>query len=93
MESNWQHLNNALNKTYIFTDFKTAIDFMHSSVEAINLLNHHPEWRNVYNRVEVGLTTHDAGNLVTDKDYELAKLLDLLYANFCTNLRSGDINP
>ena len=45
---------------------------------AIEKLNHHPEWSNVYNKVSVSLTTHDAGNTITDKDRELAKALDAI---------------
>jgi 4a-hydroxytetrahydrobiopterin dehydratase len=41
-------------------------------------MNHHPNWSNVYNTVEISLSTHDAGNIVTEKDYELAKAIDVL---------------
>jgi 4a-hydroxytetrahydrobiopterin dehydratase len=44
----------------------------------IEKLNHHPEWSNVYNKVHVSLTTHDAGNTITEKDKQLAEILDLL---------------
>jgi 4a-hydroxytetrahydrobiopterin dehydratase len=44
----------------------------------IEKLNHHPEWSNVYNKVTVYLTTHDAGNTITQKDRDLAKALDLV---------------
>jgi 4a-hydroxytetrahydrobiopterin dehydratase len=49
---------------------------------AIDQLNHHPEWTNVYNRLEVRLRTHDAGNRVTEKDKQLAVLLDQKYQEF-----------
>jgi 4a-hydroxytetrahydrobiopterin dehydratase len=45
---------------------------MQATAELAESMNHHPEWRNVYNLVEITLTTHDAGNALTDKDYALA---------------------
>jgi 4a-hydroxytetrahydrobiopterin dehydratase len=62
-------------KTYHFSSFSTAIAWMASLVNQIDALNHHPEWQNVYNRVEVRLTTHDAGTL-TELDIQLADVLD-----------------
>ena len=62
-------------KTYRFPSFSAAIAWMASLVVQIDALNHHPEWRNVYNRVEVCLTTHDAGTL-TELDIQLAHVLD-----------------
>jgi len=63
------------NKTYRFPSFAAAIAWMASLVDQIDALNHHPEWRNVYSRVEVRLTTHDAGTL-TALDIQLAHVLD-----------------
>jgi 4a-hydroxytetrahydrobiopterin dehydratase len=60
----------------VFTDFSEAIAWMVKAGYVIEKLNHHPEWTNIYNRVEVKLTTHDAGNTVTDLDRKLADLLD-----------------
>ena len=62
-------------KTYRFPSFSAAIAWMESLVDQIDALNHHPEWQNVYNRVEVRLTTHDAGTL-TELDTQLARVLD-----------------
>ena len=62
-------------KTYRFPSFSAAVGWMASLVDQIDALNHHPEWRNVYNRVEVSLTTHDAGTL-TELDIQLANVLD-----------------
>ena len=62
-------------KIYRFPSFSAAIAWMASLVDQIDALNHHPEWQNVYNRVEVRLTTHDAGTL-TELDIQLAKVLD-----------------
>ena len=76
--NSWKEKNNALNKTFSFRNFTEAIAWMVRAGYAIEKLNHHPEWTNVYNKVTVKLTTHDAGNTVTDKDRELAKILDEL---------------
>lgn len=69
----------AIEKTYKFADFKTAWGFMSSVALKAEQMDHHPEWFNVYNRVEVTLTTHDA-NGVTEKDVELAGFMDTLAA-------------
>jgi 4a-hydroxytetrahydrobiopterin dehydratase len=60
----------------VFKNFAEAMGWMVKASYAIERLNHHPEWTNVYNRVVVKLTTHDAGNTVTEKDRELAAVLD-----------------
>jgi 4a-hydroxytetrahydrobiopterin dehydratase len=78
MENSWIEKENALYKTFVFSDFAAAIAWMVKAGYAIEKLNHHPEWSNVYNKVTVKLTTHDAGNTVTDKDRKLAELLDKL---------------
>jgi 4a-hydroxytetrahydrobiopterin dehydratase len=74
--NNWTEKNDALHKTFVFADFAAALAWMVKAGFAIEKLNHHPEWTNIYNRVMVKLTTHDAGNTVTEKDRELAALLD-----------------
>ena len=76
---NWIEQENKLYKTYEFSDFAAAFAWMTRAAFAIEKLNHHPEWKNVYNKVEVWLCTHDAGNVVTDKDWQLAKTLDSIY--------------
>lgn len=65
----------AIFKSYQHKDFVTAFGFMASVALIAEKMNHHPEWFNVYNRVDVTLTTHDAGG-VTDKDFKLAKAMD-----------------
>jgi 4a-hydroxytetrahydrobiopterin dehydratase len=75
----WREENNRLQKTYLFADFESAMSFMQKAVAGISKMDHHPSWTNVYNKVEVTLTTHDAGNIVTDKDRALAELLDGIY--------------
>ena len=71
----WQVINGKLHRVYKFADFTVAFQFMSTAASAIEVLNHHPEWFNVYNLVTVDLTTHDAGG-ITAKDIELAKILD-----------------
>lgn len=72
----WREENNRLVKTYEFPSFANAMAWMIKASFAVEKLNHHPEWTNVYNKVHVVLTTHDAGNTITDKDRELAIVLD-----------------
>jgi 4a-hydroxytetrahydrobiopterin dehydratase len=74
--NDWQETELGLYKKYEFTDFQTAMQFMFDASEIINKENHHPKWTNEYNIVQVWLSTHDAGNSITDKDYNLAKKID-----------------
>ena len=71
----WAYDGDALTKTFTFDDFAAAIDFMATARPPIDELNHHPEWTNVYNRLDVRLNSHDVGG-VTDRDLRLAQLLD-----------------
>ena len=80
----WTEENNKLKASYSFSDFRSAMAFMMESAFYIEDMNHHPEWRNVYNKVEIELTTHDAGNIVTDKDRKLSEILDRLYKKYVT---------
>ncbi len=75
----WEESPNSLEKEYRFESFEMAMVFMQQASVRISELNHHPEWSNVYNRVRVRLNTHDAGNAVTNKDRELAKVLDEVF--------------
>ncbi len=68
----WAVEREALAKTFTFGSFREAMSFMVRVSYEAEALNHHPEWSNVYNRVAVRLTTHDAGNKITAKDVELA---------------------
>lgn len=65
----------AIAKSYKFADFGVAWEFMSKVAVKAERMDHHPEWFNVYNKVDVTLSTHDAGG-VTDKDVELAKFMD-----------------
>ena len=71
----WAFVNAKLHREYQFADFIQAFGFMTMSALRIEALNHHPEWMNVYGRVTIDLTTHDAGG-VTKKDVELATILE-----------------
>jgi len=68
----WEEIDNALYATLEFNDFVEAFGFMTSVAMLAEKQNHHPEWTNVYNKVTIKLTTHDAGNTVTAKDRKLA---------------------
>jgi 4a-hydroxytetrahydrobiopterin dehydratase len=69
----------AIRRRFVFADFAQAFAFMTQVALAAEKRDHHPEWSNVYNRVEVVLTTHDAGGL-TDKDIDLARVCDAAFA-------------
>lgn len=72
----WVEKNNKLTKTFKFTDFQEAFAFMTRVAFLAEKHDHHPNWSNVYNTVEIELTTHDDGNTVTEKDRKLAKAID-----------------
>jgi 4a-hydroxytetrahydrobiopterin dehydratase len=65
-----------LMRTFEFEDFKEAWAFMSKVAELAEEKQHHPNWTNVYNRVTILLSTHDAGDVITDKDRELAAAID-----------------
>ena len=72
----WRCAAIGLSRTYKFTDFPAAIAFMADCAPGIQERDHHPEWKNVYDRLEVLLNTHEAGGKVTARDVEIAKFLD-----------------
>jgi 4a-hydroxytetrahydrobiopterin dehydratase len=72
----WKFRRDALEKTFIFADFRSALAFMVRAGFEAEAMNHHPDWRNCYNRVAVRLNTHDAGGTVTGRDVELARRID-----------------
>lgn len=76
LDDRWTQAGNALQATVVFADFQAAIAFMAAQAAAIDAAGHHPEWSNVYNRLTIRLTTHDAGDHITVKDVDLARLLD-----------------
>lgn len=75
----WSHAGEAITKRFEFEDFNAAMAFMATAALQIDELNHHPEWTNVYNRVDVSLSSHDAGG-VTDRDITLAGILEGIVA-------------
>lgn len=72
----WQETNNELHKQFIFKDFVEAFGFMTQVAEVAEKQQHHPRWQNVWNKVDIWLSTHDSGNIVSEKDHELAKAID-----------------
>jgi 4a-hydroxytetrahydrobiopterin dehydratase len=77
----WREEKNRLQATFKFRDFVEAFAFMTEVAFHAEKQDHHPNWSNVWNTVEVQLTTHDAGNVVTDKDRRLADTILEIYKN------------
>jgi len=73
----WSVKNDKLHKEFQFNNFNQAFGFMTRAAMEIEKMNHHPEWFNVYNRITVDLTTHDAGG-ITNNDVNLARILNSL---------------
>lgn len=74
----WKEKDNALEREFEFENFIEAFAFLSKVAILAEKANHHPEIQNVYNTVRLRLSTHDAGNQVTDKDRALAKAIDAL---------------
>jgi 4a-hydroxytetrahydrobiopterin dehydratase len=72
----WTQQNNRLKKSFTFTDFTEAFAFMTRVALVAEKMNHHPTWTNTYNKVDIELSTHDAGDIVTDRDRKLAEAID-----------------
>lgn len=75
---NWEEKNNSLYRKIEFKDFSEAFAFMTRVALIAEKMNHHPKWTNVWNTVELWLSTHDAGDVVTEKDRKLAERIDAL---------------
>lgn len=75
----WKEENNQLKNSYKFNNFIEAFAFMTKVAMVAEKMNHHPNWSNVYNRVDISLNTHDAGDVVTDKDKKLAEAIDKIF--------------
>jgi 4a-hydroxytetrahydrobiopterin dehydratase len=75
---NWEEKNNSLYRKFEFKDFSEAFAFMTRVALIAEKMNHHPKWTNVWSTVEVWLSTHDAGDIVTEKDRKLAEKIDTL---------------
>ena len=79
----WQLRDDKLQREFQFADFVEAFAFMSAVALVAERMDHHPEWRNVYNRVAIALTTHDAGG-ISERDFALAAAIDR-----CCELRAG----
>jgi 4a-hydroxytetrahydrobiopterin dehydratase len=75
----WQKNNNKLYKKFVFKNFIEAFTFMTGVAMEAEKMNHHPLWTNVWNTVEIWLSTHDAGDIITEKDEALAERIDAIY--------------
>ena len=78
--NNWTEENNSLKRTITFKNFSEAFAFMTRVALLAEKADHHPNWTNVYNKVEITLNTHSAGDVVTEKDHKLAAEIDKLVA-------------
>jgi 4a-hydroxytetrahydrobiopterin dehydratase len=76
-EWDYDEARDAITRTIVFSDFVEAFGFMTQVALMAEKADHHPEWKNVYNRVEILLTTHDAGGL-SERDIELAEAIDAM---------------
>ena len=74
----WKEEDNKLKRTFEFDNFVQAFGFMTKVAFLAEKMDHHPNWSNVYNQVIIELSTHDQGNIVTDKDRKLAAAIDEL---------------
>lgn len=74
----WTESDDTLYRNFSFRDFSEAFAFISRVALLAESQNHHPTWKNTYNKVEIWLTTHDAGHRVTDKDKKLAESIDKL---------------
>jgi 4a-hydroxytetrahydrobiopterin dehydratase len=75
----WEEKDGKLYRQFEFKDFKQAFGFMGKIAAAAEQMDHHPTWTNTYNKVEIWLSTHSAGDQITDKDRQLAKQIDRIY--------------
>lgn len=82
----WHSTPETLTRDFVFANFIEAFSFMTAVALVAEKQDHHPNWTNVYNRVNITLSTHDAGNMVTEKDRELARYIDGIAANYSVKL-------
>lgn len=75
----WKIVDNSIYRKFEFKNFAEAFAFMTAIASEAEKMQHHPLWTNEYNRVEIWLTTHDAGNTVTEKDRQLSEIIDKIY--------------
>ena len=77
----WKEENNQLKRSFEFKDFVEAFTFMTQVAFAAEKMEHHPNWSNVYNKVDIVLFTHEAKDSITEKDLKLSKEIDKIYKN------------
>jgi 4a-hydroxytetrahydrobiopterin dehydratase len=75
----WKEVNNKLQRSFVFKDFVEAFTFMTKVAFAAEKMGHHPNWSNVYNKVDIMLFTHDANDSITDKDVKLSEEIDKIF--------------
>ena len=75
----WKEENNTLKKNFEFKSFIDAFAFMTQVAMIAEKMDHHPFWTNVYNKVTIELSTHEAGDVVTQRDHELAQAIDKIH--------------
>lgn len=78
----WKEEDNMLKAGFQFENFSRAFAFMTEVAIQAEKMNHHPNWSNVYNRVDIHLTTHSAGNAVTERDRKLAAAIELIFERY-----------
>ncbi len=78
----WIEKNNSLQISLKFKDFITTWAFMTEVAITAEKMNHHPSWSNTYNTVDITLSTHDAGNIITEKDNKLAEKITMIYEKY-----------
>lgn len=78
----WKEENNKLVASLTFKDFVQAFAFMTEVAIHAEKINHHPTWTNTYNKIDFQLSTHDAGDIVTQKDKDLASIIDKIYIRY-----------
>ncbi len=76
----WTEKDNKLSRSFTFNNFVDAFSFMTRVAMIAEKMDHHPTWSNTYNKVDVHLSTHDAGDTITDLDRKLAGLIDKVYS-------------
>jgi 4a-hydroxytetrahydrobiopterin dehydratase len=72
----WEEKNNTLYRKFEFKNFSEAFAFMTRVALEAEKMDHHPDWSNAYNKVEISLSSHSAGHIITEKDRKLAKKID-----------------
>jgi 4a-hydroxytetrahydrobiopterin dehydratase len=78
----WIENDNKLTKEFVFEDFGQAWAFMTEVAMLAERKNHHPDWTNVWNRVTISLTSHDEGNVITEKDRKMAEGIDRIFERY-----------